>query len=290
MDKRMANLITITGGILILVAAGMVAFYRSDSPVDGAPPLQIAKGGAATENHTAAEIKKKWRHFNYPGYKFDINIFDNGAKIESRFGIMKLYSRSAWLTEDYFGFFPETIEELWEKGLVPYEISGDDYVFAKNQLSFQVSGNSFKFSSKPGTNYRHWKDNPEFKLPVDLASAPPQVVADYKYKILMLMLTNADKRTGQLVWFGEVFAPGMDVRKDKRIGKNWTLNEKFWTNPYTGRLMKQVPADSKSLGDFTVTVLKYGYQTPYVISIVGVEPAPLVPDLAKLQAEALGKD
>ena len=203
-----------------------------------------AKSGSKAESHAtksiAFEVNKlgvssnesseqhKGARFHYDGYSPSL---DGAFLVESqenpiRLNAARTYSSAAWLCKSYFGFFPETIEQMWKLGLVPYEISGDDYTFVKQSLSY-------KFWARPIRRGSDGQDMLIRKQPVSIEDASPDLIMEYKYGVLTRTLKRVDGLGPHFSGF-EVFAPGLDDRSEQQLGKTWTLNKMFRGADETG--------------------------------------------------------
>ena len=201
----------------------------------------------------------EWEDFRlleYPGFNPQWSD-DEEAKISpSTQWLARHYSVSAHLCKAYFGFYPKTLEQMSELGLVAYSAEGEDFAVLKRFLvyhGFWAEPNTARYSDVLG-------------LPVSLESASPEILMSYKHHLIRLShFESLLGPNGQSIRVSEVLLPGI-AECEKINSADWILNRKFFTNPFTGNPMEQTPSESPSQGDFSC---KYVDDVTYEVQFYG---------------------
>ncbi len=246
--------------ILLLSLSAVVVFactklrnQENGSMINSGATLGFSEQQQAPERNTSSQVHS----FHYPNYTpyYDESMKEyvlENFKIRHRTFIADLYSIAASLTYFFYGFYPQTIEEMYEKGLVPYKITGEDYEFTKYWLSIG-------FTCVPGSAEPGGSDLIRFRERVDFENADPSVIMQFKGELMRREIGSASNALPSLYSFSsmEVLIPGVrDNTYMYMLSKDLELNPAFWTNPYTGEPMKQCSTESPTKGDFSCKVLE----------------------------------
>ena len=241
---------------LVFVALAFFACRQSNSTSGTASSLGVS--GDIPEKRISSsddEIVFLEHRLKYPDYepKWDEDYLMENMKLGHRFSAAKMFSIAAHLNFYFYGgSYPETIEEMYELGLVPYEVDPETYDYVKWSLSYG-------FWANPGDEDPGGYDGVRFIEPVRFRHAPPKIQMNFKYQVMMRVFDSLPVCSTAFSFGGhEVYMPGGLKDCSSRIFEGWTLNEKFFTNPYTGKPMEQVSLSAPSPGDFSCIVTEKG--------------------------------
>ncbi|MCD6119310.1 hypothetical protein J7K50_05670 [bacterium] len=240
--------------VIIVVAIATLAVFACDKSNKTArtatsPDVKDILADKRTSS-SDDEIVFLEHRFHYPDYvpEYDREYLIENLHIPHRTSAAEMFSIGAYLCYYYYGFFPETIEEMYELGLVPYEVDPETYDFVKWDLSYG-------FFAEPGSPDPESPDRIRLRKPLPLAMAKPKMQMQYRYQLMLRVFDSTWTRSQGFSFGGaEVYMPGNLKDCGRRIFKEWSLNEKFFTNPYTRKPMTQVPLKTPKPGDFSCIV------------------------------------
>lgn len=247
--------------IFIIVAGALLYACARYSSVDENEGGKDKSGETNMRAAAASDEGSEIQRLRYPGYnpKYDDTkeeyVLEN-LRVTHRSFITNLYSLAACLTNYFFGFYPRTIEEMYEKGLVPYIIAGEDYDFVKYRLSLG-------FTADPGSSEPDGPDKIRFRERVNFDKADPAVIMQYKGELMRRSIGDVCGLPSLYSYASdEVLVPGITDCK-ANLSADWELCEAFWTNPYTGEPMKGVSSENPSPGEFSCKVTDFNSLSDY---------------------------